>query len=175
MQRRHLILTVAAVLLAGIGSYAACGMEVSDSADELDLTQPDPAGDVTGPGMERPITVDAGTDPLADDLAGDPAADLEGEDPQTQDTQGEQAMDRCGGVTCGEGETCCRADGACYPSDCPDCCLNQETLPVPGVEMNPEPGDPAGPPPGPGPVPSGDPPQPGSGTGPGPMPPGPGE
>jgi hypothetical protein len=150
MQRNHLISIVAAIFLLGIGSYAACGMEVSDTADELGgATAPPPAH-----------VADAG--PWNEPEPAEAAQDL--------DRPADRAMRaNCGTQECGEGELCCRTDGQCYPASCEDCCPAMDDQPIPELDMFPEPGDPAGPPPEPGPVPPGTP-APPPAPGPGPMP-----
>jgi hypothetical protein len=166
MQRNHLIAIVAAIALAGIGSYAACGMEVSDNADELGVTVPDapPVGEA--PPMHM---ADAG--PSTD--FEQPSMDVPAPSAQLPESAPEAAMDaNCGMQECDEGEFCCRVDGNCYPTTCQDCCPAMHEEPLPEVDLHPEPGDPAGPPPEPGVTPPGTPPAPPPGPGPGPMPPG---
>lgn len=160
MNNRHLILIVASILLAGIGSYAACGLDVAESGDELGVVAPEP--DVPPLGM-----LDAGADELV----------VPDTDPQAGPSVAGEGTQACGMHTCREGEQCCVVDGQCYPATCEDCCPGQDDVPPPGLEPidleDPDLGNPVGPAPEPGVTPP-PPPPPGS-PGPGPMPPAPNE
>ena len=90
---------VAAALLLGAGSFAACATTVDDGS-----------GALTGAdaGEEEPAM-----EPSEDELPPDDP------NPQADDTS---PFGLCHDVVCGEGEACCPSSGACYPEECFDCC-----------------------------------------------------
>lgn len=162
MNRRTIVLAAAAALAAGVGSYAACSLEVGSGTDEL--------GGALDP--------DLGDDALfVPELAADAGAPLDlDDDPSMNPPSMADREEPCAGAPCLAGQTCCPVDGQCYPATCEDCCPAADDQPPPRVAA-PDPesvdtGGLAGPQPPPDPVvaspaPSGGPP----GVDPGPMPP----
>ncbi|MBZ0119507.1 MAG: hypothetical protein IT378_01675 [Sandaracinaceae bacterium] len=147
MSKRNLVLILGVILLVGIGSYAACSLDVMGGGETLG------GGAVTPDDTMPVIDPDAGMTV--------PPATLETSDGVL-----------CGGAACAEGERCCITTGECYAATCTDCCPTLDVANAPEIERpNPEelPREGlAGPQPPPGPV--GEPSPIPTGVGPGPNP-----
>ncbi|RZO57789.1 MAG: hypothetical protein EVA89_21140 [Sandaracinaceae bacterium] len=115
MMRQHPMTWFVAVAVIALGCASDRG-DAAGSVAAIDSLDP------IGTGAPVPLfMIDAGRN-------GIPSQTPEQNEPVTEEGE---APEECAATECGEGHSCCWADGQCYPDSCLDCCPSEDDRALP--------------------------------------------